>query len=384
MDRFERIRIVNDIGFLTWTPDEHARPKPLSAIAGADEILRFLSKSCKGTEEDLDAQGLPPILQPSAAHVARSVTDSCCPCDFSLAHGMQQQRKSSQFPFSVPKIVSICAAREMECDIEHLDFVFGGSTLNFLATAEPLSDWERQNGPSRFACEVLCLPGHKSGEGIVLISKMNDYTADYNDPGFQFERALGASRGRGANSERAFREACNERMGLDKHEHLQLMEIGRYRVLVSADSDAVEAPRPRGAGVTPVEIKCGNPRNFGMKVMWQMLSNGSQTLILANKRGRVNERQTLLAAESRTFREMVEEHGVPAIRRAEGNVEAAIEKIRAWRRGGELEAGRVYEVVFVGRGVESGMALKPLAGHEAQTLSQLPPREVLEQLRLSN
>lgn len=255
--------------------------------------------------------------------------------------------------------------------------------LNFFASAEPPSEWERQNGPPRYVCEVLHVPGHKSGEGVVIVSKMNAYVADYNDPGYQFERVLGINGGRGAGSQQAFRAACNERMKLDKHEHLQVVEIGQYNVLISADSDAVEKPRSKGSGVTPVEIKCGNPRNFGMKVMWQMLSNGSQTLVMANKRGRVNERQTLFAAESRTFREMVEEHSIFAIRHAEENLEAAMENIRKWQRSGQLQAGKVYEIVFIRGGVEFGMVLKPLMGREAQQLSQLPPKEVLEELRLS-
>jgi len=289
---------------------------------------------------------------------------------------MRQQMRTSQFPYSVPKFVSLYVAQRRGCAVEQLDFIFGGSTLNFLATAEPLSDWERQNGPSRYACQVLHIPGQESRDGVLFVSKMNDYIANLNDPGYQFERVLSTNSGFGAQTQQAFRMACNEFMPFDKHEHLQVVHIGPYVVLMSADSDAVEMT---SNGVAPVEIKCGNPRNFGMKVMWQMLSNGSQTLILANKRGRVNEIQTLFAAECRSFRAMVQEHSSFAIRRAESNIEAAMEKLRTWQQNRELEAGQVYELEFVGHGVE-GMVLKPLFGRDAHVLSQLPPEHVLEQL----
>jgi hypothetical protein len=70
---------------------------------------------------------------------------------------------------------------------------------------------------------------------------------NYAEPGFQFERLVTGGQLDGHHE-------------LMHHESMQLMRIGAFNVLFSADVDAVDA-----AGRV-VEIKSGNPRYFGSKV----------------------------------------------------------------------------------------------------------------------
>lgn len=63
-------------------------------------------------------------------------------------------------------------------------------------------------------------------------------------------------------------------------EHLQVMEVAEKRVLFLAETDAAYHDED---GHHPVEIKASNPRYWGTKVMFQMISNGSTRLCHGTK-----------------------------------------------------------------------------------------------------
>ncbi|CAD7934908.1 unnamed protein product [Amoebophrya sp. A25] len=144
------------------------------------------------------------------------------------------------------------------------DFLFGGSTLNMLA--------------ERTVCSYNYLPGGarevkrlryrvQKINGVISICRVADYEKNYADPGFQFERLV-----TGGNV--ADRVGKTGNRGFDSIERAQLCRLGgTFNVLFVADLDACAGP-PR----VPVEIKSGNPRNFGSKLILQMLSSGSQLL----------------------------------------------------------------------------------------------------------
>ena len=285
-------------------------------------------------------------------------------------------------------------------DIKNLDFVFGGSTLNLLGCAKA----ERAGDETRYACEAIDLGGAKP---LVMISKMNNYISDFNQVGFQFERVLGANAGAGAGSPQEFSEACAARQGAGKHEHLQVVEVGyegsaetddhygatdewpaqKWSVLIPGDADAVEKCAKTGA-LSTVEIKAGNPKNFKMKVMWQMVSNGSQSLIMAEKeaakgkgKGKNAAGPRLLQARHRTLDDMVKGHSRDAIASAEWNIVQCMAKMREWQEGGELRVGQRYELRFdgAGSGVDN-MMLVPLQGYVAEAMTQLPSAAILKEL----
>ena len=72
---------------------------------------------------------------------------------------------------------------------------------------------------------------------------------------------------------------CSE----DTTEHLHLMKVGEYNVLFRAETDA------KDINGSPVEIKASNPRYWGTKVMFQMISSGSTKLCHGSKyRGKIS------------------------------------------------------------------------------------------------
>lgn len=56
-------------------------------------------------------------------------------------------------------------------------------------------------------------------------------------------------------------------------EHLRIMNVGAFRVFFHAEVDAVD-----DIDGDPVELKASNPRYWGTKVLFQMISSGSTRL----------------------------------------------------------------------------------------------------------
>jgi hypothetical protein len=104
--------------------------------------------------------------------------------------------------------------------------------------------------------------------GNVIVAKHRGKDLDMNKSafGFQFERLLTGKKMDGSDD-----------FGLAAHKHLHVVQMGKYKVLLSAEVDAVDQ---KG---NPVEIKQGNPDHFHQKVLWQMITSGSKTLALARK-----------------------------------------------------------------------------------------------------
>ena len=114
-------------------------------------------------------------------------------------------------------------------DLSQVDFVFGGSALDVLANQRVPND----------CTYVVCRVPHTNA---VIVKKHKVYTCDLTAPGFQFECLV-----TGNNMENPHNTSFVE--------HLQLMEIGNFRVLFSAQVDAVDA------NLAAVEVKISNTRN---------------------------------------------------------------------------------------------------------------------------
>ena len=57
------------------------------------------------------------------------------------------------------------------------------------------------------------------------------------------------------------------------YHRIQIMRIGDFKVLVDTEVDAIDDLNQ------PVEIKQGNPKYFGTKLMFQMISSGSRFVL---------------------------------------------------------------------------------------------------------
>ena len=130
-----------------------------------------------------------------------------------------------------------------------IDFAFGGSTLEMLATKETSSPYV-----------ATLVPGTK----CILVVKCKEYVKNLADIGFQFERYV-------TGHDMSDTSSCKQ------VEHIHLNKVGDSTVLFRAEVDAIDS------NGTPVEVKSSNPRYFGTRVMFQMISSGSSSLCHGEK-----------------------------------------------------------------------------------------------------
>ena len=105
---------------------------------------------------------------------------------------------------------------------------------------------------------------------MVVIEKHASYTKYPNDPGHLLEQFVKQSKQDQSSTNTTY-------------EHLQTMRIdGQHTVLISAESDGIENTNDNNTH-SAIEIKCSNPQHWNMKLPFQMISNGSHTLVYAEK-----------------------------------------------------------------------------------------------------
>eukprot|EP00747_Dinoflagellata_sp_TGD_P074511 gnl/TRDRNA2_/TRDRNA2_158345_c0_seq3.p1 gnl/TRDRNA2_/TRDRNA2_158345_c0~~gnl/TRDRNA2_/TRDRNA2_158345_c0_seq3.p1 ORF type:complete len:201 (+),score=34.49 gnl/TRDRNA2_/TRDRNA2_158345_c0_seq3:62-664(+) len=172
-----------------------------------------------------------------------------------------------------------------------------------------------------------------------------EFVMDYANVGFQFERLM-----TGRN--------LSDSHDLRSFEVLQMMKVAGYNVLFVCEIDAMD-----GSGM-PVELKVGNPRNFAMKVMFQMLAQGSETLIMADRKG-----PHLHGVFNVTLDDLVREHDAEKMASAEANITEALNVLK---NSPDITSGTCTELDF-----ECGvMMLKP---HTANR-DFVPAATVIEEL----
>jgi hypothetical protein len=174
-----------------------------------------------------------------------------------------------KYPYKQPNIVSIhVAVQHRGVKIQDIDFFFGGSVLNMLANYS--------TGDRDYV--VALIPGTK----IIMITSHKEYVQDRAAIGFQFERLVTGNQ-------------FEDEFSYEEIHHLQLMKVGGYRVLFSAESDATDEEG------NPVEITTSNPDYRGTKSLYQMLSNGSSVLYQGTK-----HKGKLIKVEAISFSEIEE------------------------------------------------------------------------------
>ena len=143
-----------------------------------------------------------------------------------------------------------------------------------------------------------------------------------------------------------------------KVEHLHIMKIGDKTVLFRAEVDASDAE-----GST-VEVKASNPRYWGTKVMFQMISSGSSTLCHGEKSRGVLTRVTLKSL-SRVAGDALEYANTSSLQK---NILQGMKSIHS-----QLKDDGNYRVHF------SGGVLK-LVPASNRTASLFPPDHIVERL----
>ncbi|GAX23405.1 hypothetical protein FisN_15Lu126 [Fistulifera solaris] len=223
---FTIFRPISDLGFFEWKPDLKVH-SPFNKVS-VDELKR-----------QLDVKGAPALLVET-----RSIR-------FPVALSyLSPQIYKKQYPLSNYEIVGVYVATKIRgLQLDEIDFVFGGSTLSMLAN-------ENENGKKYLVTKI-------PGTSVGLIAKDDEYDLNLADSGFQFERVVTGKR-IDAREEPTFTE------------HLQLMQVGPFKVLFIAEADALKDGEP-------VEVACSSPYYWGIKKCLQCVSSGSPVLCHGTK-----------------------------------------------------------------------------------------------------
>ena len=310
---FRIFECLSDKGFFSWNPPHETTYKNLASITTLDQLML----NC------LDLEGRPDqLVDPMSVRTPISFLS------------LPPHETRNRFPHGNIEIICLhVAARYRGVDFTDIDFVFGGSTLEMLATCDASDPYM-----------VTIVPGTNT----ILVLKNKDYTKNSSDVGFQFERLMTGS---------AMDSFPSHESSV---EHLRVMNVGTYRVLFRAETDAV-------VDDSPVEIKASNPRYWGSKVMFQMISSGS-TKLCHGRKGRGN----LMSVEIQPLRQVAKTALVGCtLQTLERNIEKGMDSIV--RQLKEASPGDVFKVSFQG----GSLKLLPARGRSADIL---PPADITKEL----
>eukprot|EP00441_Pelagodinium_beii_P000898 CAMPEP_0197692274 /NCGR_PEP_ID=MMETSP1338-20131121/110853_1 /TAXON_ID=43686 ORGANISM="Pelagodinium beii, Strain RCC1491" /NCGR_SAMPLE_ID=MMETSP1338 /ASSEMBLY_ACC=CAM_ASM_000754 /LENGTH=338 /DNA_ID=CAMNT_0043274911 /DNA_START=40 /DNA_END=1056 /DNA_ORIENTATION=+ len=305
---------VEDFGLYTWSPQGLSQKKKFSDVNEQDVITGLASG------ED----AAPPRL--------KRVASISVPLKFATP---APQAVPNIFPYDAGYIVPLHVALQRRGSLDGIDFLLGGSSLEILAQKKPIEEGTKY------------LTQRCPGTEIILLCKHKQYVQNYADVGFQFERLLTGQR-------------MDGRHDVKKIESLHVMKIGGFNVLFSADVDAVDEEG------CPVEMKTGNPMYFGTKVMFQMLSSGSKTMI----RGDVDKRSrppVLNRIQSVPLETMIQQNSA-TLQEAQKNIQEGLTILKHCQ---EIKEDEVGEVDFS----NGRLIVMPRSSSDI-----LPRRAVVEQL----
>lgn len=211
---------LSDHGYFSWKPQGSCRN--ISSIKSSEQITDYV---------DLDER--PKVLVNTSRLRLPQAFKSLPP-----------QEQENQFPYGHYDIASLyVASQHRGVNMDEVDFCFGGSTLEMLAQKDTMKPYMAARVPNT---------------DTILVVNCAEYVQNYADFGFQFERLVTGL-------------SFSDRPVVEFVEHLHLMLVGSHRVLFGAETDALHDGEP-------IEVKASNPRNWGTKVMFQMISSASPKL----------------------------------------------------------------------------------------------------------
>jgi hypothetical protein len=311
---FGIFKVEKDLGYFGWTPS--GRYKTLEKVT-AEEILDQINGQSE-PDELVDIQTINHGLPKGFLNLA-------------------PQQHINKYPYAIPLVAALHVSikeRDVQLDRD-VDFCFGGSTLEMLATRTI------EKNTQYF---VTLVPQHPI---VTCVVKVKEYNQNFSDVGFQFERLV---------TGKTFSDPHDESMV----EHLQILEVGDYRVLFAADVDAQKDGHP-------VEVKTSNPAHWGTKTMFQMISSGS-TSLCAGTKGRGTLTRVQLKSLSEVMQQALEMSRVSTLER---NIREGMKALR--REGGSLQEGDVMEIYFAG--AAKALTLRPVHGKVL-----FPSKSVAEEL----
>lgn len=321
---FRIFECISDHGYYSWNPPRNSPYKCLSSVVDATDMTRYLDLDDKPGR----------LIDPSNLRLPLRFLRSPPP----LEH-------ENKFPFSKLDATFLHVATcHRGVDLNDIDFTFGGSTLEMLATRDA-------SDPYMVTSVLTDDPSSpkKDPHRTIMVMKNKDYVQNKNDVGFQFERLM-----------TGHPLDVNDDPTIGSTEHLHVMNVGTYRVMFRAETDAT------GDGDVPVEIKASNPQYWGTKVMFQMMSSGSVELCHGQKGrgGAFLERVTILSLQEVAIKALgFGSRGTAKAQTLERNIQEGMDSLR--EQMADVAMGDVFKVTFQADG---SLKLLPMRGRSSHIM----------------
>eukprot|EP00980_Cylindrotheca_fusiformis_P002490 scaffold585_cov97-Cylindrotheca_fusiformis.AAC.4 len=162
----------------------------------------------------------------------------------------------NKYPYGQTSIASLYAAKQKGVPLEEVNFLFGSYTLYHLAFGH------LEEGEKSIAARV-------PGTNIVLVTRYKEYMQNTATKGHAFEDMILKDKEGG--------KGDGDTSSLNSAVHLQLMQIGKSKVLFAGETDAMDPLTGH-----PIEIKFGIPAKRKIRILFQMISSGSLSVIVGN------------------------------------------------------------------------------------------------------
>ena len=273
MEQFQNIKVLKDFGYFGWDISnvkkkrQEASNAPLqwediSQRLKVDEQPSFLTDFDKLNEELANKEGI------------------------KLSDKLINRRKNQtiifwEYPYSIPPVIACSVAQQRGCCLENVDFLIHGGILGVLSRCKTVAKQET-------------IMVQKIGDNVINVRIIVDKNGFLGDAGHQFERLVVGDK-------------IFSKHNLIQHQHLRLIQIGKFKLLVYAEADAIEPTTSK-----PVEIKTKNVLKEKaydrdkLKILLQMISNGSDTLITADRERHEDQSFTIKSVEKYSLKDLTE------------------------------------------------------------------------------
>ena len=265
MEKLRNILVLEDVGYFGWDISNTENKKKQENLATSIEWENILSR--------LDVDGKPPFLTNIIALNEQLPNREEC----KLSDKLLNRRKNQtivfwEYPYSIPPVIACYVANQRGRNLENTHFLIHGGILGLLARCRTIAKQET----------VMV---QKLGGNVINIRIVVDKNGFLGDAGHQFERLVVGDK-------------IFSKHSLIQHQHLRELQIGEFKILVYAEADAIDPNTSK-----PAEIKTKNVLKEKaydrdkLKILLQMISNGSDTLITADRDRHADQSFTIKAVE---------------------------------------------------------------------------------------
>ena len=277
MEKLKNISVLRDSGYFGWdvsnTGAKKNKEEPADAIEWDNVIKR------------LDMDGTPPHL----TDIEKLNDELPNKEEIKLSDKLLSRRKNQvivfwEYPYSIPPVIACYVAAQRGSNLDETHFLIHGGILGVLSRCKTIAKQES-------------IMVQKLGGNVINIRIVVEKNGFLGDAGHQFERLVVGDK-------------IFSKHSLIQHQHLREIKLGDFKILVYAEADAIDPNTEK-----PAEIKTKNVLKEKaydrdkLKILLQMISNGSETLITPDRQKHEDQSFTVKAIEKYTIATLIDSIG---------------------------------------------------------------------------